>query len=79
MVTSLMQTTKGGSESRSDKTTPQVVIADQSSNDISPPTPYFSPEAQSNLNTSETSYVNATHWTKILENVGFTRSESFEK
>lgn len=79
MVTSLMQTTKGDSESRSNNTTPQVVTADQSFNNLSPPKSDLSPGAQSNMNTSETSYVNATHWTKILENVGFMRSKSSKR
>ena len=79
MVTNLMQTTKGDAESRSDNTAPQIVIDDRSFNNLSPPKSDLSPGAQSNLNTSETSYANATHWTKILENVGFMRSKSSKK
>ncbi|KAF6241377.1 hypothetical protein HO173_000087 [Letharia columbiana] len=69
MVTSLMRTTKEDSEILRNEMSPQAVIADQRFNNLPPPTSDSSPEAQLNMNGPERSYVNATHWTAILENI----------
>ena len=74
MITSLIRTTKEESESRSDNTSPQVATANQCSNNLPPPSSSFSPEEQSSMNSTEQSYVSATHWTAILENVGVPHS-----
>lgn len=73
MVTSLMRTTKESSESLRDKMSPQVATTDQRFDDLLPQTSNLSPDARSNMNGSDGNYVSATHWTAILENVGFSR------
>lgn len=75
MVTSLMRTTKEDSEILRNEMSHQAVIADQRFNNLPPPTSDPSPEALLNMNGPERSYVNATHWTAILENVGVSRRE----
>ena len=70
-----MRTTKEDSESRRDKVSPQVATADQGFDNLSPPLPDLSPEAQLDMNVSEKTYVSATHWTAILKNVGVSCSD----
>lgn len=69
MVTSLMRTTREGSDVRLDGMPLQAANADQLFNNPLPTGSDLSQETQANTNVSETNYVNATHWTAILENV----------
>lgn len=69
MVTGLMRATKEDLESRRDKTSPQVAMADQGFNNPSPPISDSTPEAQLNIIVPDRDYVSATHWTAILDNV----------
>lgn len=78
MVTDLMRTAKEDSESHRDTVSPQVATADQGFNNLSPPPPDLSPEAQLDMNVSEKKYVSATHWTAILKNVGVSRSRKLQ-
>ncbi len=74
MVTSLMETNKDGFESHSDKTSPHTGTGDQNFDDASahslPQVSESSLRGHLNSKGSEKEYVNATHWTTILENVG---------
>lgn len=78
MVTSLIQMNKESSESGSDKTSFHIKtgdgIPDHESVHSSPQTSDLSVEGQMSMKPSEKVYVNATHWTAILENVGRPRS-----
>ena len=72
MVTSLIQTNKEGSESRSDKTSHDGTsdhILDNASIHSSPQISDLSSRGYLSMNVPEKEYVNATHWTAILENV----------
>ena len=73
MVTSLMQTNKEALESRSDKTSLHNGTDAQSVNEpcfySSSKISEFSSGERQNNNSSEKSYVSATHWTKILDDV----------
>ena len=69
MVTSIMRATKEDLESRRDRTSPQVAMADQDFNNLSPPISNSTPEARLNIIVPERDYVSATHWTAILDNV----------
>lgn len=68
MVTSLMRSTKGDSDSNRDKMAPSGATAAQGYG-VALPSSDISPEALLNINVSERNHVNPTHWTKILENV----------
>ena len=74
MVTSLIQTNEESFESRSNKTSFQNMtgdgIPDHASVNSSPQTSELSSEGHLNMKPPEKVYVNATHWTAILENVG---------
>ena len=74
MVTNLIQTNKDRFESRSDKAASHSGMSDQNLDDISdyssPQTSVSSTRAHPSMNGTEKEYVNATHWTAILENVG---------
>ena len=69
MVTSLMRTTKEDSEARHNKMSISVANADQHFKNLSATASNLSPETQLNTNVSGRTYVSATHWTAILENV----------
>ena len=73
MVTSLIQTNKEGSESRSDKVSSHSGMGDQDRDDVSdyrsPQPSVSSMRTHLSINGTEKEYVNNTHWTAILENV----------
>jgi hypothetical protein len=75
MVTTLIQATKGGPESRSEETfsSSHNVPADQRFKDLSvhhsPHICLTSLGGHLDINGSEANYVGATHWATILENV----------
>ena len=74
MVTSLMETNKDGFESHRDKASLRNRTGDQNFDDASayssPQTSESSLRGPLNVKGPEKEYVNATHWTTILENVG---------
>ena len=74
MVTSLIQTNNESFESRTDRTSFHIKtgdgISDHESFNSSPQTSEMSSEGHMSMKPSEKVYVNATHWTAILENVG---------
>ena len=74
MVTCLLQTTKEGAESNKDKRVPHSGIGDQDSNSLSicSSPRMLEPFSSLHLETNglQKEYVNTTHWTTILENVG---------
>ena len=78
MVTSLIQTNEKSTENRSDKTSfhnkTDDEISDHASVHRSPQTSESASEGVLNMKPPETVYVNATHWTAILKNVGRLRS-----
>ena len=78
MVTSLIQTNEESPENRSDKTLfhnkTGDEIPDQASVHSSPQSSELSSEGHLNMKPPEKVYVNATHWTAILEHVGRPRS-----
>ena len=78
MVTSLIQTNEESSERRSDKTLFHDKTGDGIPNHASlhssPQISELSSEGHRNVKPPEKVYVNATHWTAILENVGCPRS-----
>ena len=78
MITSLIKTNQVSSESRSDKTSfyneTSDGISDHASVHSSPQTSELSSEGHLSMKPQEKVYVNATHWTAILENVGSRRS-----
>ena len=73
LVTRLIQTNKEGYEIRGDKKSSHNGMRDQNLDDVSdyssPQTSVSSVRAHSSVNGTEKEYVNATHWTAILENV----------
>lgn len=77
MVTNLIQTNEKSSKSLSEKRSSHSGTGDSTPEDViiySPrPISESSSEADLNNKPSEKAYVNATHWTKILENVGRSR------
>ena len=78
MVANLIQTNQVSSESRSDKTPFHNETGDGTSDyasvHSSPQTSELSSEGHTNMKPPEKVYVNGTHWTAILENVGRPRS-----
>ena len=74
MVTGLIQVNEESSESRSDKASFHNKtgngIPNHTSIHSSPQTSELSPEGHLNMKPPEKVYVNATHWTAILEHVG---------
>ena len=78
MITSLIKTNEVSSDSRSEKTSFHNKtgdgISDHASLHSSPQTSELSSEGHLNMKPPEKVYVNATHWTAILENVGSRRS-----
>lgn len=77
MVTNLIQTNEKSSKSLSEKRSSHSGTGDSTLEDViiysSRPISESSSEADLNNKPSEKAYVNATHWTKILENVGRSR------
>ena len=70
-----MRATKIDLESRRDRTSPQVAMADLHFKNPSPPISDSIPEAQLNIIVPERDYVSATHWTAILDNVCLLRGK----
>ena len=74
MVSSLIQKNEEGSESCSNNTSRHNGTSgsnfDDASSDSSPQSSEPSSRRTLNLNVPEKGYVNATHWTAILDNVG---------
>lgn len=77
MVTNLIQTNEESSGSLSDKRSSHNGTGDSTLEDVNIYSPRqiseSSLEGDLNNKPSEKAYVNATHWTKILENVGLSR------
>ena len=69
MVTGLMRTTREHPKSHGENMTTHMSIADQCLDDLSPPTSTSFQESCFNSDLSGKTYVSATHWTAILENV----------